>query len=205
MNATDIDPIRLRALHADERSVLTIARELGCSRPTVVKALLALGLVPRDSSAANAIRMAREGVGGRSRLTAAAHAAVRGTKRADADLERRAAGKALRPKLSAVERIFLAAFHRVGLRPVPQYAVGKFNVDFAFPAQRVAVEVDPGRWHSTPRKVAQDTAKRAHLEAVGWTIARWSGSAIRTSNPGLRAVADEFVAGFKLPGEYPPT
>ncbi|MBB3676593.1 endonuclease domain-containing protein [Modestobacter versicolor] len=48
---------------------------------------------------------------------------------------------------------------------------GRFvaRVDFAWPAQRVAVEYD-GLWHRDPRQFAADRARLNRLTAAGWRV-----------------------------------
>lgn len=56
---------------------------------------------------------------------------------------------------------------------VPQYPVGKHFVDFANPAEKVAIECDGAAFH-TDR--AKDAHRQRALEAQGWTVYRISGS-----------------------------
>ena len=66
---------------------------------------------------------------------------------------------------------FLSALNIAELFPVPQLAVETFNIDFAFPDSRLAVEFDP-RWHNSPRKRPMDAKKDSVLRALGWTVLR---------------------------------
>lgn len=50
--------------------------------------------------------------------------------------------------------------------------VGRFRLDFAWPAARVAIEADGRRWHSSAEDFARDRAKHNLLVAEGWRILR---------------------------------
>ena len=69
------------------------------------------------------------------------------------------------------ELSFLATLNAAGLWPVPQLAVESFNIDFAFPDEMLAVELDP-RWHNSPAKRPGDAKKDKCLAALGWSVLR---------------------------------
>ena len=79
-------------------------------------------------------------------------------------------------RLSNAERELLAALRTAGLSPVPQYAVGKFNIDLAFPEGKLAVEVDGGMWHEEHKKRRADIEREIALEAQGWRVLRFTDS-----------------------------
>jgi len=62
--------------------------------------------------------------------------------------------------------------------PVPQYPVmaggHRYRLDFAWPDQRVALEVD-GYLHSTYAAVQHDRERDLHLRSEGWTVLRVTG------------------------------
>lgn len=63
-----------------------------------------------------------------------------------------------------------------GHRPpsvVQQHPVGRYRLDFAWPAHKVALEVD-GWFHRNGEAQAKDEARDAVLTAAGWTIVRMS-------------------------------
>lgn len=72
---------------------------------------------------------------------------------------------------SEKEAEFLDALMKNGLNPVPQLAVGSFNIDFAFPDIKLAVELDP-RWHNSAKKRPQDKKKDDFLKSLGWVVLR---------------------------------
>ncbi len=61
--------------------------------------------------------------------------------------------------------------------PIPelQYEIVDGNgdlrrVDFAWPAQRLAVEYDGVDWHSDPDAMRKDRRRQAALQDIGWTV-----------------------------------
>lgn len=72
---------------------------------------------------------------------------------------------------SPQELEFLHALNDASLFPIPQLAVGTYNIDFAFPDAMLAVETDP-LWHKSKRKRPRDGKRDAFLTAEGWTVLR---------------------------------
>lgn len=54
-----------------------------------------------------------------------------------------------------------------GLRLTPQYKVGKYRIDLAFPHQMIAIECDGKAYHSTPKQKAHDRKKDKFLKEHG--------------------------------------
>lgn len=61
-----------------------------------------------------------------------------------------------------------------GLPMFPQYPIGRFFVDFGDPCQRIAIECDGKAFHDE----AKDRKRDAALLDQGWTVYRFSGSAL---------------------------
>ena len=101
------------------------------------------------------------------------HEKIRGAHRSIEDLEKRAKTKQFTVKLSKLEQTFLDAFQNAGINVVPQYAVSKFNIDFAITNRKIAIEIDGGHWHQSSRKLAQDWQKETFLREEGWTVIRF--------------------------------
>lgn len=106
----------------------------------------------------------------RAALMAKATSRITGSKRSHDDLCKRARTKQERGVLSGDEAEIMDGFIAAGLNPIPLYAVDKFNIDFAFPDERVAIEYHGGNWHNTAEKRTQDERKRRYLESIGWTV-----------------------------------
>jgi very-short-patch-repair endonuclease len=72
---------------------------------------------------------------------------------------------------SEAERRFLDLVRLAKLPPPRVNArVGRFEVDFLWPEQRVIVEVDGFRFHSSRAAFERDRAKWADLSALGYTV-----------------------------------
>lgn len=76
---------------------------------------------------------------------------------------------------SVAEAQLLRLLDRAGIpHPVCQYTVrdGNFvaSIDFAWPNEQVAVEMDGFRYHSSPRAQAHDQAREKVLRRLGWLV-----------------------------------
>jgi hypothetical protein len=88
-------------------------------------------------------------------------------------LDEGAAGSAL--TRSELEDAFVALCDRAGLpRPRVNIRIEGIEVDFHWPAARLAVEVDGFRYHGTRRAFERDRARDAVLAAAGWRTLRFS-------------------------------
>lgn len=92
--------------------------------------------------------------------------------------------------MAAAHRLLVAALDRADsrleralLRLLRDAGIGGFvtghpfragPIDVAFPAHRVAVELDGWAWHTDPTRFAADRAKGNALVADGWTLLRFT-------------------------------
>lgn len=119
-------------------------------------------------------------VAGTPGIAAAARLLVGAGDRADSGLERRLLRLLREARLPGL------------VRAVP---FGPWAIDLAFPAVRVAVEVDGWAWHSDPERFRTDRRKQNALVAAGWTVLRFTWSDVH-DRPGetvgriRRAVGD---------------
>ena len=87
-----------------------------------------------------------------------------------------------------VEIAAVAALLEAGL-PRPEVAfrvhdgAGRLiaEVDLAYPARRLALEIDGYRWHSTPVQKRADETRQNRLILAGWTVLRFSAAVVRRS------------------------
>jgi predicted transcriptional regulator len=129
-----------------------IAESTGISEGAVGKYLAKLG-IPIANNRADAMsnRISRMTDDEIAAMTAPAHEAVRGMKRTDADLVKRAKGKERVGKMvGQAEKDLYALLIDMGLSPIPQKAVWKYNIDFMLNGN-IAVEVTgrnrkPSNW-----------------------------------------------------------
>nr|WP_255426548.1 DUF559 domain-containing protein [Pseudonocardia sp. C8] len=77
---------------------------------------------------------------------------------------------------SKLERLLIRLLRDAGLtgfvRGLPAGA-GR-EIDIAFPAERVAIELDGWAWHTDPERFTADRAKGNALVAAGWTLLRFT-------------------------------
>ncbi|MBW3601172.1 MAG: hypothetical protein KY434_00535 [Actinobacteria bacterium] len=90
---------------------------------------------------------------------------------------------------SGLERDVRLLLRSAGLRPAPGIyelradGVVVARLDIAFPAERVAVEVDGFAWHATPADLRRDHVRENAIKALGWLPLR-VGHVELTRHPG---------------------
>lgn len=82
---------------------------------------------------------------------------------------------------SPIEKMFIEKWrtiHSNGI--VPQYNVPgfRYRVDFAFPDDKVAVELDGYEYHNSKEQFTNDRKRQREMEAAGWRFIRFSGSEV---------------------------
>ena len=75
--------------------------------------------------------------------------------------------------MTPIEQTMYRRMTGAGLKPRCQYPVGSFRIDFAFPDEKVGVEVDGSRWHADRQK---DQDRDNKLESLGWKVIHIPGS-----------------------------
>lgn len=77
---------------------------------------------------------------------------------------------------SDAERVLQRLLTQAGLTGwVPDHAVADVGIfDFAFPRERLALEVDGRAWHSTGDRFQRDRTKQNAAVARGWTVLRFT-------------------------------
>ena len=69
----------------------------------------------------------------------------------------------------------MAALRRTGVDGYVQgLPLGDWEIDIAFPAARLAVEVDSWAWHTDPVRFARDREKGNAIVAAGWRLLRFT-------------------------------
>ena len=105
----------------------------------------------------------------RRRLDASGRAGRRGTRLLGEMIEVRA-GNGRVPE-SVFETRLSRVLRAAGLpAPVLQHGVGKYRLDFAYPALHVAIEADGFSWHSSRARWDRDIERRNALAVLGWTV-----------------------------------
>jgi very-short-patch-repair endonuclease len=76
---------------------------------------------------------------------------------------------------SHLERLFLALTRKARLpRPVPNHEIAGRSRDFAWPDQRLVVETDRYRYHSSRQGKRRDNRRDRQLTALGWRPVRFT-------------------------------
>lgn len=94
---------------------------------------------------------------------------------------------------SEFEKEIIRRLINEGYKVVPQWKVGSYRIDIVVEGsgKRLAVECDGDRWHPM-EKLAEDMARQAILERLGWTFARIRGSEyFRSPDEAMKKVFDK--------------
>ena len=76
---------------------------------------------------------------------------------------------------SQAERLTIGLLRSAGLTGwVRGHWFGGYELDFAFPEQRIAIEVDGWAWHVDVEQFRRDRRKQNELVLAGWTVLRFS-------------------------------
>lgn len=75
------------------------------------------------------------------------------------------------PVFTPIESDMWHYIRALGLPFYPQYPVGRFFVDFADPAKKIAIECDGKQWHDA----AKDAKRDSVLLSLGWRVMRFTG------------------------------
>lgn len=81
---------------------------------------------------------------------------------------------------TSIELALHAALTAAGIPTEREYKTGRYNIDLAIPAARLAIEADGTYWHSLPKQQAADARKDAALGQAGWRVLRFGENAITT-------------------------
>ena len=76
---------------------------------------------------------------------------------------------------SVTERRLVAGLRRAGIDEFVQgLSLGDWKIDIAFPAARLAIEIDSWAWHTDPVRFARDREKGNAIVAAGWRLLRFT-------------------------------
>lgn len=82
---------------------------------------------------------------------------------------------------SAAERLLVRLLRDAGIDArVLGYRLGPYEIDLAFPAQRVAIEVDGWAWHVDPERFRNDRRKGNYTTRCGWDLLRFTWHGLHT-------------------------
>lgn len=195
----DVDSTAIVAAYLAGESEYALARHLGVSRGVVRKRLTDAGVTIRRPSEAGLVRASKMPKAQRATQAAAAQRAARQRKVSEAELCTRARARERDGKFGSEGELFLAQLlERRDLLPIPQKAIGKYNIDMAA-AETVAVEVLGGNWHSTKGTHAIRTPQ---ILNAGWhLIMVWN----QNGTGPITAGAADYIAAFAEQVRWQPT
>lgn len=81
-------------------------------------------------------------------------------------------------KSSKTEDILYEAMLDIGLRPRRQYPISRHHVDFAFPKQKLIIEVDGWEYHKDRKQREIDEKRRDIAENLGWRVKRFTAEEV---------------------------
>lgn len=195
----DVDSLAIVAAYLAGESEYALAQRLDVSRPVIRKRLVDAGVTIRRPSEAGIVRAGKMTKAQRATQAAAAQRAARRREVSEAELLTRARARERDGKFGSEGELFLAhLLESRDLLPVPQKAIGKYNIDMAA-AESVAVEVLGGNWHSAKRTHAIRTPQ---ILNAGWhLIMVWNQ---KGTGP-ITAGAAEYIATFAEQVRWQPT
>lgn len=86
---------------------------------------------------------------------------------------------------SETENILFRELNKKGLFPERQYQIDKMHVDFAFPKEKVVIEID-GKHHLVEEEKIRDGNRDEMLMNFGWKVRRYTANETY-ANPSLVA------------------
>lgn len=161
--------VRVHSITALPRAELHRHEGLPLSSPSLTMLDLAgIGTGVDVAAALNEARVQRIVTAARLRATLDHHPNRRGAKALRALLDGERGPTITR---SEAERLALRIMRRHGIEPDgSNVRIGPFRVDFWFERERVVVEIDGYRFHSTPRRFVDDRRRAAALAARGLQV-----------------------------------
>jgi very-short-patch-repair endonuclease len=94
---------------------------------------------------------------------------------------------------SPIERHLYDTLRILGYYVQTQVPCGKYRIDLALPAYKIAIECDGKAYHSTPEQKAHDRRKDAYLRKNGWKVLRFSGRMIYQDLPKVIAQIEKEI------------
>lgn len=76
---------------------------------------------------------------------------------------------------SMLERKVFTACKQLDLSPEANYMVNFYEVDLAFPEEKIAFEIDGKEFHSSVDQKDHDSRKNRYLTNKGWKVKRYPG------------------------------
>jgi len=95
---------------------------------------------------------------------------------------------ALKGHETGIERKFKEELEKRNLKFKKQYHINRYFVDFAFPDNNIAIEVDGNYWHNKIGSKRRDIKRQKEIIELGWTVLRYKENEI---NENVEKCVDE--------------
>ena len=97
---------------------------------------------------------------------------------------------------SPIEELFLRAWQRAfpGIQAIPQYPVPPYYLDLGLPQLMIGIELDGAAYHGGWRKGLEDQYRQRQIEAGGWKVFRFTGSAVHAGPEACARRAGRLIA-----------
>ncbi len=76
---------------------------------------------------------------------------------------------------------------------VPQFAVGKYRLDFALPSKKLGIEVDGLAFHGSQESILLDRKRQRELEMQGWRLLRFTALEVMQDPDDCASIAAKWV------------
>ncbi|GEM_PF-5067954 len=77
--------------------------------------------------------------------------------------------------MNVTENKLYDAMKEIGLNPLPQYMISRLTVDFAFPDEKIVIEIN-GPYHETEEQQQKDKKQWYFLKNNGWKVKSYKAS-----------------------------
>ncbi|MFA5070858.1 MAG: DUF559 domain-containing protein [Candidatus Pacearchaeota archaeon] len=81
-------------------------------------------------------------------------------------------------KISKTEDALYKSLISIGLNPERQYSISNHHVDFAFPKEKLIIEVDGWEYHKDRKQREIDEKRRDIAENLGWRVKRFTAEEV---------------------------
>jgi very-short-patch-repair endonuclease len=99
---------------------------------------------------------------------------------------------------TALESRVRCALELLGVAFEQEYAAGRWSIDFALTAHKVAIEADGDYWHA--RTIERDARRDRHLARIGWRVVRLGETEVNRAASVSALILDRIreIAGLEL-------
>ena len=167
----ETDRLALINSYNDGESVLQISKRFGFSRPFIGRILLEAGVSLRNRSEAEYLKwskLKRNPSAIQRQLKAAWEASRRVKDREQASVLRAKSNYLKKYHVHYGEDAVGSAIEKEGFDVEYQYPAGRYSIDVAIPALKIAVEVVASNWH--PKDAGHLNRRTEYLLSQGWLV-----------------------------------